>query len=162
MRVAIRWMIRADMPQVMAIENECFQFAWSEDDFIRCLRERSTIGMVIEYDEQVVGYMIYDLHKNKLEIMNFAVHPARQRRGFGAAMVKKLDGKLSANRRTKIICNIRETNIDAQLFFSACGFKAVSILRDHYHDTPEDAYKFEYRYAGEVAEVEQLTRSNER
>ena len=36
-----------------------FEFPWSEEDFIRCLRQRNCIGMVAEHDEQVVG--IHDL-----------------------------------------------------------------------------------------------------
>ena len=32
--------------------------------------------MVAEQGEKVVGFMIYELHKAKLHILNFAVHPA--------------------------------------------------------------------------------------
>jgi len=156
-RVHIRWMIRADMPQVTAMENECFEFPWSEDDFIRCLRQRNCIGMVITHNEEIAGYMIYELHKGSLEVLNFAVHPARQRYGFGGLMIQKLDSKLSAQRRSKIICHVRDSNLDAQMFFASQGFKAVMVLKDHYEDTLDDAYQFEYCYAGEsVAEESQV------
>ena len=81
--VHIRWMIRRDMPAVLGIENSCFEFAWNEDDFIRCLRQRNCIGMVAEEDDQVVGFMIYELHKNRLHILNFAVHADHRRSGVG-------------------------------------------------------------------------------
>ena len=38
LKVHIRWMIRRDMPEVLDVENDGFEFPWSEDDFIRCLR----------------------------------------------------------------------------------------------------------------------------
>ena len=81
-RVHIRWMIRRDMPEVLQTEQESFEFAWTEEDFLRCLRQRNCIGMVAEQGEKVVGFMIYELHKAKLHILNFAVHPSyrRQRR----------------------------------------------------------------------------------
>ena len=66
----IRWMIRRDMPEVLAIENLSFEFPWSEEDFIRCLRQRNCIGMVSEHEEQVVGFMIYELHRNRLHVLN--------------------------------------------------------------------------------------------
>ena len=115
--VHIRWMIRRDMPEVLAIEGNSFEFPWSEDDFIRCLRQRNCIGMVAEHDERVAGFMIYELHKTRLHILNFAVHPDYRRRGVGAQMVEKLIGKLSYQRRTRILLEIRETNLPAQLFF---------------------------------------------
>ncbi|MDA8746115.1 ribosomal-protein-alanine N-acetyltransferase RimI, partial [Rubripirellula amarantea] len=58
--VHIRWMIRRDMPAVLAIENKSFEFSWTEEDFIRCLRQRNCIGMVAEENDQVVGFMIYE------------------------------------------------------------------------------------------------------
>ena len=44
---------------------------------------------------------------------------------------------------------MRETNLDAQLFFRENGFRAVSVLRSYYSDTPEDAYLMQYRYRAE-------------
>lgn len=152
--VHIRWMIRRDMPEVLDIENRSFEFAWTEEDFIRCLRQRNCIGMVAEHDERVVGFMIYELHKNRLHILNFAVHPGFRRRGVARGMVRKLIGKLSPQRRNRILLEIRETNLAAQLFFREAGFRAISVLRDFYEDTPEDAYLMQYRYRPSDVELE--------
>ena len=72
-RVHIRWMIRRDMAEVLKIENSSFEFSWNEEDFLNCLQQRNCIGMVAEYEEQVVGFMIYELHKTHLHILNLAV-----------------------------------------------------------------------------------------
>jgi ribosomal-protein-alanine N-acetyltransferase len=64
-------------------------------------------------------------------------------------MVAKLVGKLSAQRRTRVVLEVRETNLPAQLFFRTSGFRAVSVLRCYYEDTPEDAYVMQYRYRPE-------------
>jgi ribosomal-protein-alanine N-acetyltransferase len=157
-RVHIRWMIRRDMPEVLDIENEGFEFPWLEEDFIRCLRQRNCIGMVAEHEDRVVGFMIYELHKTRLHVLNFAVNDDYRRRGIGQQMVAKLISKLSLERRTRIVLEVRETNLAAQLFFRALGFRAVSVLRDYYDDTPEDAYLMQYRYR--PAHVEALDTVN--
>ena len=113
----IRWMVRKDMPEVLEIEKASFEFPWSEEDFIRCLRQRNCIGMVAEHDERVVGFMIYELHKNQLHVLNFAVLPEARRSGVGQQMVRKLIGKLHLKRRTNITLTIRETNLPGQMFF---------------------------------------------
>ena len=151
--VHIRWMIRRDMQAVLAIESQSFEFSWNEDDFIRCLRQRNCIGMVAEQDDQVVGFMIYELHKNRLHILNFAVAKEMRRRGLGNAMVGKLLSKLSHERRNRIMLEVRETNLDAQLFFKGLGFRAISVLRDFYDDTVEDAYLMQYRYKATAEEL---------
>jgi ribosomal-protein-alanine N-acetyltransferase len=146
-KVHIRWTIRRDMPEVMRIENECFRdFPWSEQDWLTCLANRNCIGMVAEVEECVVGVMVYDLLPKGLHLLNFAVRPDCQRIGIGTALVNKLKSKLSQDRRTRLSLHIRESNLPAQLFFRAQGFRAVSVVKDHYEDTPEDAYLFQYRY----------------
>lgn len=144
--VHIRWMIRRDMPEVLDIESQSFEFPWSEEDFIRCLRQRNCIGMVAEHDEQVVGFMIYELHKTRLHVLNFAVNSEFRRRGVGEAMISKLISKLSHQRRSRVLLEVRETNLAAQLFFRSAGFRAVSVLRDFYDDTTEDAYLMQFTY----------------
>ena len=151
-RVHIRWMIRRDMPEVLQTERESFEFAWSEEDFLRCLRQRNCIGMVAEQGEKVVGFMIYELHKNKLHILNFAVHPGCRRGGIGAQMVAKLISKLSSHRRTRITLEVRETNLAAQLFFRSQAFKAVRVLRGFYEDSGEDAFLMQYRLADDTGD----------
>ncbi|MFO0897808.1 MAG: ribosomal protein S18-alanine N-acetyltransferase [Pirellulales bacterium] len=151
LRVHIRWMIRRDLAEVQAIENQSFEFAWQEEDFLRCLRQRNCIGMVAECEGRVVGYMLYELHKNRLHVLNFAVAADTRRRGVGRLMAGKLVGKLSPERRTRVMLEVRETNLPAQLFFRACGFRAVSVVRGFYSDSPEDAYLMQFRHRAPAA-----------
>ena len=152
LRVHIRWMIRRDMPEVLQIEQDSFDYSWTEEDFLRCLRQRNCIGMVAEHGEKVVGFMIYELHKSKLHILNFAVCPANRRTGIGSQMIAKLVGKLSSHRRTKITLAVRETNLNAQLFFRVQDFKALKVLRNYYEDSGEDAYLMQFKIGDEIGD----------
>ncbi len=149
-----RWMVRRDMPEVLQIERADLTCPWTEEHFLRCLRQRNCIGMVDEdlggYDGfgRVVGFMLYELHEHKLHILNFAVDPIDRRTGVGSHMVAKLIGKLSSHRRTRITLEVRETNLAAQLFFKHQGFRARKVLRGHYDDSGEDGYRMDCRLLG--------------
>jgi ribosomal-protein-alanine N-acetyltransferase len=151
-RIHIRWMIRRDMAEVLATELASFEYAWTEDDFLRCLRQRNCIGMVAETDERVIGFMIYELHRTRLHILNFAVHPSVRRTGIGRQMLQKLVNKLSTHRRQRITLAVRERNLDAQVFFRNHDFKATRVLRNYYEDSGEDAFQMEYRVGDETGE----------
>jgi ribosomal-protein-alanine N-acetyltransferase len=152
-RMHIRWMIRRDMPEVLRIEQASHDFPWCEEDFLRCLRQRNCIGMVAEQGEKVVGFMIYELHKSKLHILNFAVHADHRRSGIGMQMAEKLVSKLSSHRRVRIVAEVRETNLDAQLFFRSAGFRATGVSREFYTDSGEDAFVMEYRLSVPIEET---------
>lgn len=142
--VQIRWLIRRAMPEVLRIEQESFEFPWTEEDFLCCLRQRNCIGMVAERDHQIVGFMIYELHKSRLNILNFCVAPEFRRQGVGTQMIVRLIDKLSQQRRKEILLKVRESNLDAQMFFRSLGFIATAVLRDHYDDIGEDAISMRY------------------
>lgn len=146
LRTVIRWMIRRDIPQVLKAEQECYSNGWTEDDFLRCLRQCNCIGMVSAVGDEVAGYMLYELDRSEIRLLNLAVVPAFRRQGVGRQMVAKLVAKLSGNQRTRLTLDVRESNLDAQFFFRALGFKAVRVVRGFYEDTGEDAFVMEYRY----------------
>lgn len=143
--IHIRWMIRSDMKCVMSIEEQLFADPWSEDEFVRCLRQRSCIGLVAEFNQQPIGYMIYQLHRDHLSVITIAVQREYQRRGFARRMIAKLVGKLS-DKRHSISTVIPDDNLQAQTFFREIGFKAKRILRDYFKSQTRQIDAFEFRF----------------
>ena len=155
--VAISWMARKHIPEVLRIEGEAYKVGsgWEEEDFLRCLRRTNHIGMVAESadDDKLVGFVVYELHKRKLIILDLAVEPASQGRGVGRRMMKKLIDKLGRHERVAVEVDVRETNLKAQKFFASCGFKAFRVIRGYFDDTGEDAYRFQYHTNGVIEEI---------
>ena len=143
--IQIRWLIRRDMPEVLQIERDSFPQPWTDEDFLCCLRQKNCVGMVAEWDHQIVGYMLYELHRSRLTLLNLAVLPKARRKAVGALLINRLKDKLSPERRSSIDLDVRETNLDAQLFFQSRGFVATGVIGGHYPDTCEDAFSFIYR-----------------
>jgi len=142
--VFLRWLVRRDMPEVLEIERSCFAYAWTEEDFRCCLRQKNYVGMVAEHEHKIVGVMIYELHKSKLRIINLAVDPVEHRRGIGRQMIRRLVENLSQQGRRGIVLEVCESNLNAQLFFSSQGFMATAVLKGFYEVIDGDAYEFSY------------------
>lgn len=141
----IRWMLRNDLSEVMRIENESFENPWSEKDFKRHLRRQDTIGVVAEAGGRVVGYMVYEMHKHRYHIISISACPSSLRQGVGTALIAYLTKRLKNGDRNRINLEVRETNLNAQLFFKAVGFRATEVFKDFYGDCDEDAYAMTYR-----------------
>jgi [ribosomal protein S18]-alanine N-acetyltransferase len=140
-KIDIRWMIRRDLFDVVQIELRSHEYPWTEEDFLTVLRQRECIGMVAEHAHEIAGFMIYELHKSWLRLLNFAVEPAYRRNGVGTAMLERMKEKLSQQRRHAIALAVRESSLSAQLFFKSQGFRSACVVRGHYEDTGEDAYE---------------------
>lgn len=143
-RPHIRWMIRRNMPEVLDLDRECFLQHWNEDKFIAALKRRTVIGIVAECEEKILGYMVYDLHPRHIEILRFGVAEFYRHCGVGRSMLDRLHGKLHQKRK-RIIALVPERNLDAQLFFRACGYRATGIIEDR------EAIEFVFRAKVEAA-----------
>lgn len=138
----IRWMIQRDFEEVQAIENKSFEFPFDQEDFRILLSRRNAVGKVVEHDNRVAGFMIYELHKERFRIIDLAVLIPRV--GIGSSLVNNLVRKLHPGRRRMITADVRESNLPAQLFFREMGFIATGIDHSPYDNIDEDAYKFTY------------------
>ena len=141
MTIEVRWMIRRDLRGVMAIESATGSGV-TEAEIVALLRERGTIGMVALSGDHVVGWMVYLLRSNTLDVLHLTVDPDWRRSGIGSQMIEKLRSRLIYPRRPYLRIGVRESNLGAQLFLRACGLRAVRVDRGHHEDTGEDQYVF--------------------
>jgi len=153
--IRLRWFVRRDFPEILNIESKSFDFPWQENDFVITLRRRTCIGMVAETKEKekVVGYMIYEFHKSRINMLNFAVHQNWRCRGVGCQMIGRMISKLSSQGYKRITTEIRETNLTGQIFLQKRGFKAINILHNYWDEGDEDAYVMEYSYKPKETQI---------
>lgn len=143
--VFIRWCVRNDLKDILKIENTC-EHPWTEKRFIESLRRRDGIGMVAQLNNSIVGYVTYRFRDEHLRLTNLVVHPEYRRIGIGTQIINKMKYKVDFSpRRKAIYFDIRETNLDMQLFLKKMDFRAIRIVHNAWSDTGEDTYRFAYR-----------------
>jgi [ribosomal protein S18]-alanine N-acetyltransferase len=136
-----RWLLRRDLPDVLAIERASFTAPWNECQFDGLLRRTECFGLVAETGDGVCGYLIGAIDPEQLQLLNLAVTPRWRRHGIGSRLLSALAERLATPRR--LITVVSERNLAAHLFLRARGFRATRILRGHWSGTPDDAYLFE-------------------
>lgn len=144
-KVSIRWWIRRDNPQVFAIEAlNHGKHAEDEKYFLDILREATVIGCVAEKADVILGFMMYELFKNRLDILHFEVHPEWQRSGIGTQMFSNLVAKCQDKGREAITWKINERNLIVQQFLRKMGAKCTKLIRNFFENSGEDAFLFEF------------------
>ena len=144
--VRVRWMVKEDLDAVFRIENESFEYPWQPEDFVRVLLRKGDLAMVAEIGRQVAGFIVYEVGRAKIHVLNLAVSADHRRRGVGRAMVDRLKENLVPQGRSRITLEIGERNLDGQLFFREQGFVAEVVLRGWYEEwRDEDAYGMIWR-----------------
>lgn len=130
----VRWMLPRDYEHAETIERFSVR-PWSYRRLREIARDRNKIGVVAEASEQVVGFMIYGLHRGCLTIERMGVDPEFRRMGVGSELIGRLRNKLEPERRTRIITHVNDDVLDVHLFLQSQGFRATC---------DGDKYRFEY------------------
>lgn len=143
--IQVRCMIRRDLKEVLKIEKDCYSgAAWDSEDFTDTLCGRSYLNIVAEDGEDVLGFLVAEIRDDKYHIMNMGVSPSNRKEGVGAALINKMKDRLPKRGRRRMTVCVRESNLEAQLFFQKMDFLAIRTHRGYYSDNGEDAYRFQY------------------
>ena len=136
--MSIRWMIRADLQAVVAIEQASFHTPWTEENFASELGQRNVYGMVVENDDdEIIGYVVTQLNEKSYTIRNIAVRQDYLGRGVGDAIIEKLELKCTP-KRPFLYAMVAESNLRALIFFKRNGFVAVDLIKEPYSDATDD------------------------
>ena len=139
----IRWLIRRDMPDVTSIEAQSYDCLMGEDGMVDFQRSRNAIGMVAEVDRQVVGFMLYELHKGHIRVVRLCVAKVCRNKGAGSAMIQRLIDKLAQQQRTDIVIEVPESAVTAQVWLRKREFRCIGTQANHY-DNGEAMYLMRY------------------
>jgi ribosomal-protein-alanine N-acetyltransferase len=136
-------MTLADLPAVMAIENQAFSNPWSVEMVKKELtQEWSTILLGETWAPpawKLRAFAIFWLVADEVHILNVATDAAARRQGFGRRVMEAV---LEAGRRqrcVKAILEVRRSNAAAQGLYGALGFRPVGLRPAYYQDDHEDA-----------------------
>ncbi len=138
----VRWMIGRDLPEVLEIEKRSCREPWGEQEVLEFTRGRANIGMVYELGGKVLGYMMYTLRSQRLEVVKLVVDPGHRRLGFGTQMLDKLKSKLGY-KRNRISIDVWEGDLKVHLWLKARGFRCTRVERGVWGD--DAAYHFVWK-----------------
>ena len=149
MRTDVAYMQPCHLDDLLEIETACSDWnVWQEQDFRRVMTtEQSEVGRVVSLGRKVVGFVVYELGRDTLTILNVAIHPAYHRFGYGTQLIESLTTAMASQKRSRIVVTVCESNTRAQLFFKAMGFHCVDMHADYYHTPSGDLYGYEFVYS---------------
>ena len=138
--ISVRWLVvKDDLDAVMRIENVSFDEPWRSNEFKNALKKPRIAGNIGLVDGVVRAYCIFGCDELEMTVLNIAVEQSYRRMGIGGLLVNA--AMTSDYGGSRAIAHVRETNLDAQLFFKAIGFRCVKIAKNYYRDV-ENAYVF--------------------
>lgn len=127
----LRKMEREDLPQVLKIEANNYQYPWSENIFNDCFTAISYTCWICEDDENIIGYAILSVAAGESHIMNISVDPEAQGLGVGKKMMEHLI-EIARKKAETMFLEVRPSNEGAIALYGKLGFNEVGLRKGYY------------------------------
>jgi [ribosomal protein S18]-alanine N-acetyltransferase len=139
----LREMTEADMPAIMALEQELFpEDAWTPQMFAAELAQPASrrLYLVAEEGDALIGYsgMMFT-GGPEADVVTMAVAPACWGRGIGTALLTALVAEAGRRGCAEVLLEVREDNPRARQLYLRHGFAEIGIRRGYYQPSGVDA-----------------------
>jgi [ribosomal protein S18]-alanine N-acetyltransferase len=132
-------MIPTDLDEVMAIERTSFRHPWSSNFFREELQVACARSILAQVNGKIVGYVLFWLLPEEVDIHNIAVHTGFRRQGIGQALLKQVVEQARNRDSSRVTLEVRVSNVAAQKLYESVGFISQGLRKGYYSDDGEDA-----------------------
>ncbi|MFV8833473.1 ribosomal protein S18-alanine N-acetyltransferase [Aquisalimonas sp.] len=127
----MRRMREHDLPEVLAIERNAYDFPWTAAVFRDCMRVGYGCWVLLD-DGRVSGYLVMSVVAGEGHVLNLCVDPARHGQGFGRTL---LESGIEHARRLgaeTVFLEVRPSNRRAVNLYHRNGFCEVGVRPQYY------------------------------
>lgn len=124
------------------LETRCFPDPWSRADMEPLFDSgAAAVFVALDADGEALGYALFQLLPNEVELLTFGVVPEGRQRGVGRRLLASALERLAASGRPVCHLEVRVGNAAARALYERLGFELVGRRRAYYPDG-EDAVRY--------------------
>jgi ribosomal-protein-alanine N-acetyltransferase len=134
-------MTRADIDEVMAIEQDAFPKPWTRELMERELKNPVSFPFIkrvkVNGEEMLAGYMVIWIVYGDAHILDIAVAPSLLRRGIASGLISFALRFMTERGVAVVSLEVRRSNVAAIKLYEDYGFVEAYVRKMYYGD--EDA-----------------------
>jgi len=145
--VEISGMQVTDLPDVLRIENLCYDFPWSEQLIRDCLKV-GYHSLVLREEDEIRAYAFASGAAGESHILNICVDPDHRGQGYAKVLLRQCIATVMINGAKVMFLEVRESNHGAIALYESMGFVEISRRDNYYRRKPADGKKQKESGAG--------------
>jgi ribosomal-protein-alanine N-acetyltransferase len=138
-----RRMTLGDVERVMKVEQEVYEFPWTDRIFSDCIRVGYYCWLALQ-QQNIVGHAVISVTAGESHMLNLSISSEYQRRGYGKQFIEFLIQQAQAKQAQTMLLEVRPSNIAAINCYNSTGFNEIGSRKDYYPapEGREDALLF--------------------
>ncbi len=126
-----RRMTLGDVERVMKVEQEVYEFPWTDRIFSDCIRVGYYCWLALQ-QQNIVGHAVISVTSGESHMLNLSIASEYQRRGYGKQFIEFLIQQAQAKQAQTMLLEVRPSNIAAINCYNSAGFNEIGLRKDYY------------------------------
>ncbi len=126
-----RRMTEQDVSAIVGIERRSYQFPWTRNIFLDCLRHGHS-AWVLETEHGIIGYGVMSVLVQECHILNLCVDPDYRGQGKGRQLLEELLIIARVHEADSAFLEVRTSNFQALSLYLSEGFREIGTRRNYY------------------------------
>ncbi len=128
------------IPQIEALEKQCFSLPWTAEQLQSQLRDSMHEFLAaLSPEGRVLGYVGMMAVLDEGYISNVAVGPESRRQGIADALIAGLEERCRERELRFVTLEVRDSNMPAIALYTKHGFVGTGLRKNYYERPKEDA-----------------------
>jgi ribosomal-protein-alanine N-acetyltransferase len=146
---SIRPMTEGDVPEVILVEHQIYEFPWSARNFLDSLRAGYHMNCMW-LNNELAGYIVMMHVVDEFHLLNLSVRKDLQGFGHGKHLLQWGMTQARLAGATGMLLEVRPSNSAAKALYDKEGFKLIGARKNYYpsHLGREDALVMFKRFSG--------------
>ncbi len=120
------------IPEIMRLEQAIYPFPWTSGNFEDALRSGYSAWTLVSETEAIIAYAVAMLAVDEAHLLNLAVDPQLQRRGYGWRLLDWMARIMREYGARFLLLEVRPSNTEALRLYRQYGFEPIGIRRGYY------------------------------
>lgn len=127
----IRRMRDADIPAVLLVEKDSYEFPWSAGNFVDSIHAGYS-AWVYEVGGEIIGHAVLMTVLEEAHLLNITIAPAWRRQGLGRVLLKHAMDAARSQQVRVMFLEVRPSNRPAIGLYEKNGFEAFALRKGYY------------------------------
>ena len=127
----IRPMRDADIPAVLLVEKDSYEFPWSAGNFIDSIHAGYS-AWVYEVGGEIIGHVVLMTILDEAHLLNITIAPIWRRQGLGRILLEHAMDAARKQFSRELFLEVRPSNRAAIELYEKMGFEAFALRKGYY------------------------------
>lgn len=127
----IRRMRDADIPAVLLVEKDSYEFPWSAGNFVDSIHAGYS-AWVYEVGGEIIGHAVLMVALDEAHLLNITIAPNWRRQGLGRVLLQHVLDTARLQQVRTLFLEVRPSNRVAIELYEKTGFEAFALRKGYY------------------------------